>query len=68
MARCLLQTKDIPPLFWVEAVYCANYFLKCILTQVVPSITLVELWYGKKPFVSHLYVFGYVAWAHIPDD
>jgi len=68
MARCLLQAKDLPPRFWVEAVYCANYLLNCISTRVVPSMTLVERWYGKKPSVDHLYVFGHISRAHIPDD
>jgi hypothetical protein len=32
MARCLLQDKYFPPQFWVEASYCANYFLNYIST------------------------------------
>jgi len=68
MARCLLQDKDLPPHFWVEAVYYANYLLNRILTQVIPSMTLVKRWYGKKPSVGHLCVFGCVVWAHIPND
>jgi transposase InsO family protein len=42
MARCLLQAKDLPPRFWDEAVYCANYLLNHISTRVVPSMTPVE--------------------------
>jgi hypothetical protein len=42
MDRCLLQDKYIPPHFWVEAMYCANYLLNRISTRVVPSMTPVE--------------------------
>jgi hypothetical protein len=68
MDRCLLQAKYLPPHFWDEAVYCANYLLNHISTQVVPSMTPVERWCGKKPSVNHLHVFGCVSWAHISDD
>jgi hypothetical protein len=68
MVRCLLQTKNTPFRFWAEAVYCANYFLNHISIQVVPSMTPVEQWCGKKLSVDHLRVFGCVVWAHISDD
>jgi hypothetical protein len=38
------------------------------MTGAVSSMTLVERWCGKNPSVSHLRVYGYVAWAHIPND
>ena len=30
-------------------------------------MTPYEKWYGKKPKLSHLKVFGCVAFAHVPD-
>ena len=27
-----------------------------------------ERWYGRKPDVSHLRVFGCMAYAHVPDS
>ena len=30
-------------------------------------ITPYERWYGKKPNVTHVKVFGYIAYAHVPD-
>jgi hypothetical protein len=67
MARCLLQAKYMPPHFWDEVVYCENYLLNHILTRVVPSMTLVERWCGKKPSIGHLHVFGCVSWDHFDD-
>lgn len=30
--------------------------------------TPYEMWIGKKPFVSHLRVFGYEAYVHVPKE
>ena len=67
-AKCLLQDKCLPPCFWVEAVYCANYLLKHISTKFVPSTILVERWCGNNPSIDHLLMFGRVSWDHIFDD
>jgi hypothetical protein len=31
-------------------------------------MTLKEKFIGKKPNVSHLKVFGYIAYVHVPDE
>jgi len=54
--------------FFTEDAYCSNYLLNRIPTGVVSSMTIVERWCGKNPSVSHPRVYGYVAWAHIPND
>ena len=53
---------------WTKAVYYANYLLTQIPTKNVGQVTPIENWFGKKPFVGHLRMFGCVSWAHIPDD
>ena len=32
------------------------------------NMTPFEMWYGRKPKVSHLRVFGSDAYAHVPRD
>ena len=54
--------------FWDEVVYCENYLLNRIPTRVVYHVTLVDMWCGKKPFIGHVRMFGYVTLAHISDD
>jgi hypothetical protein len=61
MARCFFQAKDLPPRFWAEAVYCANYMFNRISTRVVPSMTPSEQWCEKNPSVGQLCVFGCVS-------
>ena len=68
MDRCLLQTKDMPIVFWVEVVYYANYLLNQVLTKEVGMVTPIEKWWGKNPLVNHLRTFVCVSRDHILYD
>jgi hypothetical protein len=48
--------------------YYVNYLLNCISTRVVPYMTPVKRWYGKKHLVVHIHMYGCISWAHIHDD
>lgn len=65
MARCLLFKKKLPKGFWAEAVNTANNLLNIAPTKNLESKTPYEVWYGSKPSVSHLKVFGCIAFANI---
>jgi hypothetical protein len=58
MARCLLYEKKMPLKFWAEAVNTASYLLNRMTTRVLGDKTPYEIWYGFKPNVDHLKVFG----------
>jgi len=58
MARCLLYEKKMPLKFWAEAVKTASYLLNRMTTRVLGAKTPYEIWYGFKPNVDHLKVFG----------
>jgi hypothetical protein len=60
MARCMLKAKGMPSYFWGEAVTTAVYVLNRAHTRSVDGMTPYEAWYGKKPAVDHLRVFGCV--------
>ena len=47
---------------------CATYVLNRCPTKALQSITPYEAWHGKKPFVSHLRVFGCLAYALVPQQ
>jgi len=64
--RSILHQKGLPKELWAEAVSSATYTINRSLPQSAAR-TPYELWYGKKPNVSHLRVFGSPAFAHIPD-
>jgi hypothetical protein len=52
--------------FWAEAVDCAVYLANQCPTRSVWNKTPQEAWSGRKPNISHLRVFGSIAYAHVP--
>lgn len=63
MARSMIQAKGLPIYFWAEAVATAVYLLNLSPTKAVRNQTPFEAWTGRKPTVSHLKVFGCIAYA-----
>src|SRR6185437_14231234 len=49
--------------FWGEAVVTAVYILNRSPTKALDGMTPYEAWHGRKPAVSHLRVFGCLAFA-----
>jgi hypothetical protein len=68
MANCMIQSKGLSLKYWVEAINCENYIVNRTPTKALKNITLEEAWTKIKPDVSHLCVFGSIAWAHIPNE
>jgi transposase InsO family protein len=68
MARCMLQNRCVPNRFWVEAVFTTVYLLNRSPTMAVKQKTPKEAWSRRKPKVSHLKVFGSIAYTWIPDE
>ena len=59
MARCLLKQANLPNSFWVRAVHVAYYLTnRCLSCSLTPNKTPFELFYGRKPDLSNLKVFG----------
>ena len=67
MVRSILKVKHLPNEYWAEAVNRAVYILNRCPTKVVMNKVSEEAWSGKKQFVTHMKVFGCVAYAHVPD-
>ena len=55
--------RRLPNQFWAEAVSIFVYLLNLSPTKVVMNRTPYEVWHGRKPSVSHLRIFGCVAYA-----
>jgi hypothetical protein len=49
--------------FWGEAVVTAVYIINRSPTQALNDRTSYEAWHGRKPMVSHLRIFGYLAFS-----
>jgi hypothetical protein len=63
MARALLKQRGMPAVFWGEVVVTAVYILNRSPTKALEGRTPYEAWHGRKPAVSHLRVFGCLAFA-----
>ncbi|GAU45509.1 hypothetical protein TSUD_129550 [Trifolium subterraneum] len=68
MVRSMLNSKGLPKELWGEAVATTTYVLNRCPTKRLEGITPEECWTGSKPSVSHLRVFGSVAYKHVPDQ
>lgn len=68
-ARSMVEESNLPKSFWSEALLTANYVTNRSPTRALKSdrnCTPAELWFGSKPNVSKLRVFGCAAFSHIP--
>ena len=68
MVRSMLKAKHFPNEYWVEAANCAAYILNRCPPKVVMNRVSEEAWSGIKQHVTHMRVFGCVAYAHIPNQ
>ena len=68
-ARSMINHAGLPDKYWAEAVECAAYIRNRLPTSALTERkTPFEMWSGRKPNLSHLKVFGCMAYAHIPDS
>ena len=58
----------MPHSFWAEAVSTAIYIMNRTPTVAIHDVTPEESFTGKKPDLSHLKVFGCIAYVHVPDE
>ena len=71
-ARSMLFNTDLSKtdrnLLWTEAIGVAAYLRNRVPNRGSNSTTPYTEWYGRKPSVSHLRVFGSKAFVRIPDS
>ena len=67
-ARCLLFDAKLEKKFWAEAANTAVYLKNRSATSSLENITPYEVWYGKKPDLSHIRLFGSPVMAHVPKE
>jgi len=64
----LLNESGLPEKFWVECLASLVHVTNLCPTSALIGKTPHEVWYGKKPDVSHLRVWGCLAYVHIQKD
>ena len=64
----MIRFARLPDSYWGEAVATAAYIRNRVPTSAFKKwYHLMRKWYQRRPDISHLRVFGCVAYAHIPD-
>ena len=63
-ARAMLEEKSLPKFYWAEAVRTAMY----IQNRIGDKVSAHELYFGTKPNLRHLRVFGSIAYVHVPKE
>ena len=68
MARSMLKEKHLPNEYWGEVVGFDVYILNRSSMKSMKERVIEEAWNGKSCHISHLRIFGFVAYAHVPKD
>jgi transposase InsO family protein len=68
MVRSMLVARNVPKVFWPEAVVWATHVLNRSPTLSVKDMTLEEAWSGVKPLMQHFRVLGCIAYVHVLDS
>jgi len=67
-ASAMLWNANLPIGFWSQAVETSVYLMNRSPHTALAGKTPFEAWYGNKPNLGHLRVFGCRAAAHVPDE
>ena len=64
----MLNEKKMPNYFWDEAIATVVYIMNRTPTTIVHGMMLEEKYTSRKPNISHLKVFGCIAYVHVPSE
>ena len=67
-ARAMLHDQDLPMHLWAEAARTTVNVQNHTPHKVLENKTSEEVFSGKKPEVSHLRIFGFPVYIHIPKE
>lgn len=64
----MLKYKHFSNEYEAKAIACVSYIFNRCPTKSVKNMIVEEAWNGRKHIVSHMRVFGFVAYAHVPNE
>lgn len=67
-AKSMLAESKLSKEMWGEAINVAVYITNRVPTNAVKNKTPYEMWYGSKPTLSNIKIFGCRAYIHIPKE
>lgn len=66
MVRCMLHFAGMDLRYWGEAFLYAVHIRNVSYTSALDGMVPDHAWSGRKPDISHLRIFGSIAYANIP--
>ena len=64
----MLNEKHMPKSYWAEAACTTVYLMNRCTISNVQEVTPHKKYYGKKADLSHVRIFGSIAYVHIPNE
>jgi transposase InsO family protein len=68
VVKTMIHNQDLPMCLWAEAAMTVVYVQNLLSHSALGFKTPEEMFTGKKPEVSHLKIFGYPVFIHIPKE
>ena len=68
MVKSMLSEKQVPKMFWPEALNWTVYVINKSPTLVVKDMIPEEVWSGVKPSVDLFWIFGCIGHALVPNN
>lgn len=62
----MLHEKELPKKLWAEATSTTVFFLNRLPTRVLNNKTPHEAWFGYKPNLQNLKIFGCLCFSYVP--
>jgi hypothetical protein len=66
--KTMIHDQDLPVHLWEESIRTTMYVQKKLSHSALGFKTHEEMFFGKKPEVSHLKIFGCPVFVHIPKE
>ena len=66
MTRCFMHEKGLPKEYGAEATNIVVFLLNRLPIKLVDGKTPFEAWYGFKPNMKNLKIFGCLCFTHVP--
>jgi transposase InsO family protein len=67
-ARSMLNVAGLTQEFWAEAVDTAKYLVNMSPLSTLIDMNPHEVWSSNNPSISHLKIFGFYAFVHVPKE
>ena len=66
--QIMMNAKNLLKSYWVEVANTTVYLMNRCTTSRMHDVTPHKKFYGKKSDLSHVRIFGSIAFLHIPDE